>query len=86
MLRAFFEAGSVADMDLAKITDLKNIPDRERAVTYLEASPPGLGLYVKHGWRPCDDLVIDLRPYGGDHVAHAPFMVRQASVARVPES
>ena len=71
---------------LQEITDLKTVPDRAKAVTYLEASPSGLGLYVKHGWKPCDDLAVDLRPHGGDHVAHSPFMVRQPKVAGVLES
>ena len=69
-----------------EFADLRNVPDRERAVTYIEASPSGLGLYLKHGWKPCDDLVVDLRPHGGDHIAHSPFMVRQPNVAGAPES
>ena len=68
-----------------KFADLRNVPDRERAVTYIEASPIGLGLYLRHGWKACDDLVVDLRPHGGDHVAHLPFMVRQPSVDGAPE-
>lgn len=32
---------------------------------WLNASPQGLGLYLKHGWREAETLTFDLSAYGG---------------------
>lgn len=41
------------------------LADRDNARTYLEASPAGLKLYQKHGWKDIDQFVLDLKLYGG---------------------
>lgn len=41
------------------------IIDREKAKSYITASPVGLGLYLKYGWKEVDEIHIDFGPYGG---------------------
>jgi GNAT superfamily N-acetyltransferase len=38
--------------------------DKAGAQTYIEASLAGLGLYMKHGWEPVDEMVINMRSHG----------------------
>ncbi|CAD6589779.1 MAG: hypothetical protein ASARMPREDX12_004027 [Alectoria sarmentosa] len=38
--------------------------DRAGAQTYIEASPDGLPLYLKHGWAPVDEMVLDMGKHG----------------------
>lgn len=33
--------------------------------SYLDTSPLGLNLYLKHGWRPVDEIRVDLGKYIG---------------------
>jgi len=35
-------------------------------VAYTEASPKGLGLYLKHGFKEVDRVTVDLEPWGGE--------------------
>lgn len=54
--------------------------DNAGAQTYIEASPSGLGLYLKHGWEPVDEIVIDMRAHGvhgGEEIAHTKFLMRE---------
>ncbi len=51
--------------------------DRAGAQTYIEASPAGLPVYLKYGWKSVDGLMIDTQPYGGHGVEHVPFMMRE---------
>lgn len=51
--------------------------DKAGAQTYIEASPKGYPLYRKFGWEDVDEIVIDLRPHGGDHIARQKLMMRQ---------
>ncbi len=51
--------------------------DKAGAQTYIEASPSGLPLYLKHGWEPVDEMVIDMRQYGGHQVEHQKFLMRE---------
>ena len=51
--------------------------DRAGAQTYVEASPAGLPLYLRHGWEQVDEMVLDMRPYGGDGMEHQPFLMRE---------
>ena len=52
--------------------------DRVGAQTYIEASPAGLAVYLKYGWKTVDEMVVDMRPYGGQGVEHHPFLMREA--------
>ncbi|KAL8920506.1 MAG: hypothetical protein Q9208_006256 [Pyrenodesmia sp. 3 TL-2023] len=51
--------------------------DRDNARTYIEASPMGLGLYRKFGWKEIDDIVIDMRPHGGTGMASEKCLMRE---------
>lgn len=51
--------------------------DKAGAQTYIEASPFGLPLYLRHGWEQVDEMVIDTRPYGGHEIEHQPFLMRE---------
>ena len=54
--------------------------DKADAHTYIEASPAGLGLYLKHGWEVVDELVIDMEKhgvYGDEKFAHNKNLMRE---------
>lgn len=52
--------------------------DKADAQTYIEASPSGLPLYLKFGWEPVDEMVIDLGKYGGKDIEHRCMLMREA--------
>lgn len=52
--------------------------DEAGAKTYLESSANGVPLYLRHGFRQVDDILIDMRPHGGHGVASAKCMMREA--------
>jgi hypothetical protein len=41
-----------------------SIADKYKVNTYLEASPEGFNLYLRHGWPEVDEMRLDLKPYG----------------------
>ncbi|KAL6719969.1 hypothetical protein ACLMJK_001890 [Lecanora helva] len=51
--------------------------DKARAPAYVEASPIGFPLYLKHGWQPVDQVVIDMRPYGGKGIERQNLLMRK---------
>ena len=51
--------------------------DRCKARTYIEASPSGYGLYLRHGWKQVDEIVIDIGKYGGRGVATEKLLLRE---------
>ncbi|KAL8813998.1 MAG: hypothetical protein Q9223_006745 [Gallowayella weberi] len=51
--------------------------DRDNARAYIEASPMGLGLYTKFGWKEVDDIIIDMRPHGGTGMASEKCLIRE---------
>lgn len=53
------------------------IADEKNAKTYIEASPKGLGLYLKHGWKLVDEIVLDMRQYGDSGVAKEQCLIRK---------
>lgn len=55
--------------------------DKAGAQTYIEASHAGLPLYLKHGWEPVDEMVIDMRPHGGHGIEHEVFLMRAPGAA-----
>ena len=57
--------------------------DAAGAQVYIEASPAGLPVYLKHGWKPVDEMLIDMRPYGGHAVEHQPFLMREPGAEKV---
>lgn len=40
---------------------------------YLEATPEGYPVYLKHGWKPVEELVLDFGQHGGE--GKQPFWV-----------
>ena len=53
--------------------------DRLGARTYIEASPAGLPVYLRYGWRPVEEKLLDLRPYGCEGIEHHLFLMREPS-------
>ncbi|KAL9134539.1 MAG: hypothetical protein Q9175_004275 [Cornicularia normoerica] len=54
--------------------------DKAGAQTYIEASPDGMPLYLKHGWEPVDKMVIDMGKHGaGSGVEVMPCLMREAN-------
>jgi GNAT superfamily N-acetyltransferase len=51
--------------------------NREGARCYLEATKAGNLLYLKFGWKPVDEVVLDLEPFGGDGGVRCAVMVRE---------
>ena len=51
--------------------------DRDNARTYVEASPAGYELYLRHGWEQVDEVVIDIERYGGCGVATEKLLLRK---------
>lgn len=52
--------------------------DKAGAKTFIEASRSGLPLYLKHGWEPVDEIVIDMRPHGGHEIMRHKSLMREA--------
>ena len=51
--------------------------DEAGAKTYLESSAKGASLYLRHGFRQVDEILIDMRPHGGSGVASVKCMMRE---------
>ena len=51
--------------------------DKDGAQTFIEASPAGLPLYLRHGWEPVDEMTIDMRPHGGTGIEVMPLLMRE---------
>ncbi|KAL8951066.1 MAG: hypothetical protein Q9222_002938 [Ikaeria aurantiellina] len=51
--------------------------DRDQARCYIEASPAGLGLYKRYGWKQVDEIVMDMKPHGGSGMATEVLMIRE---------
>ena len=44
---------------------------------YVIATPMGLPLYKKHGWIKMDEVVVDMRRYGGSDIIIQEALVRE---------
>ena len=54
--------------------------DKAGAQTYIEATPDGLPLYLRHGWEPVEEMELDMAEYGaGSGVEVMPFLMREAN-------
>ena len=51
--------------------------DEVGARAFLEAAPVAVHLYLKHGFRRVDEILIDMSPYGGVGVASYKCMMRE---------
>lgn len=51
--------------------------DRDNARTYIEASPAGLGLCKRFGWKEVEAIHIDMTPHGGTETATEHCMIRE---------
>ena len=52
--------------------------DEAGARTYLESSVKGVSLYLRHGFKQVDDILIDMRLHGGSRVESEKCMAREA--------
>lgn len=41
------------------------VVDKAKMQSYVDTSPLGLNLYIKYGWRPVDEIRVDLGKYIG---------------------
>lgn len=57
--------------------------DRDNARTYIEASPKGLGLYIRHGWKIIDTIKMDMTPYGGNGMAVEELLIREPGAGAI---
>lgn len=53
------------------------VADQMGAKTFLESSPAGVSLYSKHGFKQIDDILMDMRPYGGPGIVSEECMMRE---------
>ncbi len=53
------------------------VADELGARTYLESSQAGAPLYLKLGFKQVDDILVDMRPYGGTKVESEKCMIRE---------
>lgn len=51
--------------------------DKDGAQTFIEATPAGLPLYLKHGWELVHKMTIDMRPHGGTGIEPMPLLIRE---------
>ena len=58
------------------ICDGLALADKYNARTYIEASPVGLQLYLRHGWELVDDILMDMTPFGGTGIASEKILMR----------
>ena len=56
------------------------VVDDASAKAYIEASPMGLSLYLRHGWKKVDEIVIDLRDFGGNEVVSEVCLLREPRI------
>lgn len=40
------------------------VADTAGAPIYLDSTPAGLPLYIRHGWKPVDEIRVNLEKYG----------------------
>ena len=50
--------------------------DAARSKIYIIASPMGLPLYRRLGWEKLDEIVVDMRKYGGSGVVVEELLLR----------
>ncbi|KAL6717672.1 hypothetical protein ACLMJK_005587 [Lecanora helva] len=53
-----------------------SLADAHYLPSYVESTPSGLSLYLKHGFQKVDTLEHDLRPWGSNHVKENTILVR----------
>ena len=53
---------------------------RRKSKVYIVASPMGLPLYVRHGWKRVDTIIVDMKKYGGSNVVVEEFLLRDFEV------
>lgn len=63
------------------IKDGLDIADAAGSKVYIIASPMGLPLYLRHGWKKVDEVVVDMRTYGGNSVVVEEMLIREIGAA-----
>jgi hypothetical protein len=56
---------------------LLELADKHHAKTFVQASPEGLGLYLRYGWVQVDEVMIDFSPYGGPKQVKTALLIRE---------
>ena len=54
-----------------------NAADAAGSKVYIIASPMGLPLYLRHGWKRVDEVAVDMRKYGGSSVVVEEMLLRE---------
>ena len=62
------------------------LADAHHLPTYVEATPGGLSIYLKHGFVKVDTMIVDLNPWGKAIVEEHTILVRPAAPAPEPSS
>ncbi|RFU25007.1 hypothetical protein B7463_g11334, partial [Scytalidium lignicola] len=69
------------------LSPVLELADKDKAKSFIQASPKGLGLYLKHGWTEVDDIMLDLSHYGGPKHVKTSLMIREPrSIDKNPTS
>ncbi|OGE53953.1 hypothetical protein PENARI_c007G02783 [Penicillium arizonense] len=53
--------------------------DTSKSRIFLEATPEGVPLYLKYGWKQLEEVTMDYRPFGGDGSESFYLMMRDPS-------
>ena len=53
--------------------------DTSKSRIFLEATPEGVPLYLKYGWKQLEVMTMDYRPFGGDGSESFYLMMRDPS-------
>lgn len=54
-----------------------DVADEAMSKVYVFSTPVGLPLYLRHGWKKVDELVVDMGKYGGSGVIVEEHLVRE---------
>lgn len=59
------------------LTPVLEKADKENAKAFVQGSAQGIGLYLKHGWKEVDEILIDYSPYGGAKDVRTSLLIRE---------
>ena len=58
------------------------LADKDNAKTFIQASPKGVNLYLKHGWVAVDEIILDFSPYGGEKEVKTALLIREPRTSK----
>ncbi|OBT61442.1 hypothetical protein VE03_08953 [Pseudogymnoascus sp. 23342-1-I1] len=59
------------------LTPVLEQADKENAKAFVQGSAQGMGLYLKHGWKEVDEILMDYSPYGGAKDVKTALLIRE---------